>query len=139
MNKNHPIFRVYSRTHKKYIKNGILANNIETGEWVSSSIETGGLIKGEVILEQFTGLIDKNGKKIFEGDIIKTYWYDELANWDDLNKLKTILPVTYDTRTAQFMARKDLFECFAFYAHENCQLTEAEVIGNIHENPELLK
>lgn len=74
---------------------------------------------------QYTGLTDKNGKKIFEGDIVKY--------GDTINK------VVFEQRngTAYFGVVMDDTETWSF-----CHLTSAEgmeVIGNIHDNPELLE
>lgn len=77
---------------------------------------------------QYTGLTDKNGNKIFEGDIIKIYLYDDirLANYEIGN-------IKYDETKARYI----------FCTEDGCysidNSNEYEVIGNIHDNPELLK
>ena len=71
---------------------------------------------------QFTGLTDKNGKKIFEGDICqhRSYYSDNIV----------ISVVTYTD--GQFLAMAD--ENSGFNLSD-----KLEIIGNIHDNPELLK
>ena len=78
---------------------------------------------------QFTGLTDKNGKKIFEGDIIIFNRGRNLPN----TKPRP-LPVFWDERNAQFT----LYES-PFAVLQKDMMHECEVIGNIHDNPELLK
>lgn len=72
---------------------------------------------------QFTGLTDKNGEKIFEGDIV-----------DILTENEEIGVVAYDD--GGFLVNADGF-CVDF--HSNINGTDLEVIGNIHDNPEFLK
>ena len=84
----------------------------------------------EVIPEtvgQYTGLTDKNGKKIFEGDIVKSCEYDDVyfvKYFDDKNY------PAFDC-----VPDVPLCECngLSFLVNtEGC-----EIIGNIHDNPEL--
>jgi hypothetical protein len=79
----------------------------------------------ELELMQFTGLKDKNGKEIYEGDILRL---DEHPNWS----VKNIIGVV------------EWEECGSWNLHGLEKLPEPydeefEVIGNIHENSELLK
>ena len=75
-----------------------------------------------IILEtvgQYTGLTDKNGTKIFEGDIVKHY--------------SSVYEISYIKKYTRFAGR-DGSCIFAGIPLEN-----TEVIGNIHDNPELFE
>lgn len=73
---------------------------------------------------QYTGLTDKNGKNIFEGDIVKRHWFDR----------DCIYRIDYDNGLAAFIGQRD-----ASYTTFDYDAAEFEVIGNIYENPELLR
>ena len=83
---------------------------------------------------QFTGLTDKNGKKIFEGDIVAQNWYDHNEPEDD--SFGEVVFCEYDCSFSVMDVDKDgivpLGKCHAYH-------WECEVIGNIHDNPELLE
>lgn len=91
--------------------------------------------KYEVIPEtvrQFTGLTDKNGKKIFEGDIVR---YETI----DRNGYDGIYKVVFEDRNGcgYFgIAYSDIETCFFCYSVPASQM---EVIGNIYDSPELLR
>ena len=83
-----------------------------------------------IVVLQFTGLQDKNGKDIYEGDILKyNFPYD--------GRLKHISPVTYLETQASF-GIKDIYrnEIPLYRITANNYF---EVVGNIYENPELLE
>ena len=73
---------------------------------------------------QFTGFTDKNGKRIFEGDIIRK------TNEGRYPKI-----FTANIRT-DFHENEKVHYGPCEYCTESC---EYEIIGNIHDNPELLK
>ena len=83
---------------------------------------------------QYTGLKDKNGKRIFEGDIAAQNWYDHDEPSDD--SFGEVVFCEYDCSFSVMDIQKDgiipLGRCHAYH-------WEAEVIGNIHDNPELLE
>lgn len=93
---------------------------------------------------QCTGLKDKNGKLIFEGDIFK---YTSIAS----NEKITYGVVKYRTTYEQYRGhnpcgyviywqdnstRRTLRQDLPFWC---CSLSNAELCGNIHDNPELLR
>ena len=86
---------------------------------------------------QYTGLTDKKGKKIFEGDIVRgrhwtSYhnknieeWHSWRVDWSEKSGLITFV----DSPTT---------EC-KLSIHDFADFEEVEVVGNIYDNPELLE
>jgi uncharacterized phage protein (TIGR01671 family) len=101
------------------------------------------MIKGcwrpeEVIPEtigQYTGLTDKNDKKIFEGDIVK-YKNTDGIKFNGVG-LTVIGKVIYNEKTASFAVYgKDKFGAKNY---DYFPIKDVEIIGNIHDNLELPK
>lgn len=90
----------------------------------------------EVIPEtvgQYTGLTDKNGKKIFEGDIVK----EEDCVHNGEVQIYGRKWVVYFDKGVFFGWRKGYKSCGLSKFIPN--ISGIEIIGNIHDNPELLK
>ena len=80
---------------------------------------------------QYTGLKDKNGTKIFEGDIVQTNKFFLSVG------LNAKYVIEYDVEIACFIGtmQKGNVKHFTTFQNDSDQF---EVIGNIHDNPELL-
>lgn len=155
------------------------AQDISSNKWLFGDIrhhkndvcifEQGGN-KGEQVkpttVGQFTGLYDKNGKEIFEGDILK--WYeighsdhdvleppeDYIKEYMDVveflggtycvgrEEAPSLIPVEF--LTEEFQANEDDMFKWVYNTDEYPNITIddmyiCEVIGNIHDNPDLIK
>lgn len=111
----------------KTTRDGISTNNHLIGEdwdYVEVDLETMG---------QYTGIEDKNGVNVYEDDIVNILWYDEGSREPTVNNGI----VVWDHRKLAFALNSErgyfLFSELNIYSD-----ADIEVIGNIHENPELL-
>lgn len=107
---------VYSENVEPAIYFEVGKGSVKTFDFVFIKPETVG---------QYTGLKDKNGKKIFEGDIVHIDNYDE--GWDSVVDFKGgAFAIDVEGRDYDYTA-------IGWTEYE------AVVIGNIHDNPELLE
>lgn len=117
-------FRVWYKNTNKYAYNaengvatvdGKFTFNMGLGSFCESP--------DKYVVEQCTGLKDKNGKLIYEGDIVETH--------------------DYTTEHSQIVFDKGCYALkskdFAIYEHLSNYENECNIIGNIHKNPELLE
>lgn len=122
---------------------------IDNGEWaigdirfIGTRIEIGGgYISNEVdpkTVGQFTGLLDKNGKKIFEGDVVRCV--DETNNIEFVAAVEFGNPNYTESWGYQFKRISGDKPNLDILLWTETELPHVycEAIGNIHDNPELL-
>jgi uncharacterized phage protein (TIGR01671 family) len=132
-------FRAWNGAQMRFIEDGeillnhqgLLAPDEMYEEWTSRDWP----------LMQYTGLKDKNGKEIYEGDVIRWKYESDSPNSFQgvVEYADRIIKVGWehdDTRFVGFTIRCDDKGEEWFAAFPN--LKDIEIIGNIYENPELL-
>lgn len=130
-------FRAWDPTRKRMVYRGLFDKNwyyTERNDENGTNLAYGISQRDQVTLKtmQFTGLLDKNGKEIYEGDIVE---FDDLEYCGNLNKEKAEVIFDEGSSLVEFMdcnsgkSQEYLFTYNKYIA----------IIGNIYENPELLK
>jgi len=93
----------------------------------------------ECKLMQFTGLYDKNGKEIYEGDHIRVFGFITNPRTKDKIPYNATATVKYGENIACFLYLVDDSNVWSNFRYTKSDGLDYEVIGNIYENPELLK
>jgi len=96
-------------------EHGIVTNTAYIGSWEEVDPAT---------LGQFTGLLDKNGKEVYDRDIVPTKFGNREIFWDEKR-----FGFCY-TMPIMGQSTEGIFNIY--------NLNDPEVIGNIHDNPSLL-
>lgn len=123
-----PKFRAWSKTEK--IMSDVKKLDFWNGEIDARSFEETEI--EEVVLMQSTGLKDKNGKEIFEGDIVRNG-----TDVADIKRHPTLGFYTVVNGKEGFFGDGMSIDDFEEDAEEFSEIIE--IVGNIYENPELLK
>ncbi len=137
------MFSVYSIT---YLNGGVIISapghfiaDDESEVWVELKNDNNNEIKADLM--QYTGLKDKNGKEIYEGDIVRIHKFtQELGeNMGVIEGEKEFLAkIEFSMYGGIYLNSRENDSC-PLWEYENGFHEESiEVIGNIHENPELL-
>lgn len=127
------LFRGKCLSCKKFKYGDLVHIDNETEINALSFFNSGGCCCDEVVhvdtdtVGQYTGLTDKNGVKIFEGDIIRT-----------AGNLERLFVVCWSDKSFQFVKKDAHFDDGTEYGIPNMRIFEYEVVGNIYDNPELL-
>jgi uncharacterized phage protein (TIGR01671 family) len=125
------LFRGKREDNGEWVYGGYMKNSRHNIVAIWAEKDDGTSYGHEVIPEtvgQFTGLIDKNGVKIFEGDIVKT------AVKIISGQAETVVHVFFSELCASFMLAGGIL-CGPEFIHKNGKYA---VIGNIHDTPDLL-
>ena len=120
-----PKFRAWLKKEQK------MDNYIDHISWLEDELYCIGdgityMVSAEdLVLMQSTGLVDKNGKEIFEGDIVKMAKdvYSELTYYEVVRH-----------RGGAYRLESNQHGCELWLRHTDC-----EVVGNVYENRELLE
>lgn len=112
---------------ERFIEGSLLSFQDIHGKRVYSIVSDAGMrndIQADT-LGEFTGLKDKSGTPIFEGDIVKCNEFVYKVAYDDKRFASFVL-----------IRKQDMFR---HYFGEAMDASACEIIGNVYDNPELLK
>lgn len=91
-------------------------------------------VTGDFSLMQFTGLKDKNGKEIYEGDVVRAFDYD--MNPNDPVIIGTVI---FDEARAAWCIHYGPLDTGDTELAWDMGISEYEIIGNIYEDPKLIE
>ena len=115
-------FRIWDKKEKTMFLSPIEIEHL--GSWFDAHLSGAIADTGNKIVMQYTGLKDKNGKKIFEGDITNHHSHKTTVAWQWSENYNQICGVEADG-THRF-----------YFSIDSVNL---EIIGNIYGNPKLLE
>lgn len=119
-------FRAWDKEFKEMVQVDAL---VFEEQIIKATYKNGNVVKEDLknyVLMQSTWLTDKNGKEIFEGDVLKV---TDKHSWLEV--------VSFSEKKAMFVSKESGFPESPLWELFNTVLFEIEIIGNIYENPEL--
>lgn len=125
-----PKYRAWDEEFKEMVQVDALVFDEQI---IKATYKNGNVVKEDLknyVLMQSTGMLDKNWREIFEGDILKV---TNLSSWLEVvsfNKDKAMFVSKETNRKVEETPLYDLF---------NTDIFEVEIIGNTHTNPELVE
>lgn len=124
-------FRVWNKRKKRYDERYVIGSNGWAYELVDVGNEWYDLIPNEeVAIEQCTGLTDKNGKLIYEGDIVVGSWSTKLiVFWDVISSSFRVNPFEDKCGDREI----HYYTVIATPRDGSIKCINYEVVGNIHE------
>lgn len=122
-------FRAKRLNDGEWVDGFILFNHDKSEAVIAKSFDTESVCENVIpdTVSQFTGYLDLNDKRIYEGDIVKFTAHDALGN--ELGGQQGVVKFKFGR---YLIGGYDMYDILL-------NDEEAEVIGNIHDNPELLK
>lgn len=123
-----PRYRAWDKEFKEMVQVDAL---VFDGQIIKATYKNGNVVKEDLknyVLMQSTGLRDKNGKEIFEGDVLKV---TNLSSWLEVVSFNEDKAMFVSKETKRKVEETPLYDLF------NTDIFEVEIIGNIYTNPEL--
>lgn len=123
-----PRFRAWDKEFKEMVQVDALVFDEQI---IKATYKNGNVVKEDLknyVLMQSTGLRDKNGKEIFEGDVLKV---TNLSSWLEVVSFNEDKAMFVSKETKRKVEETPLYDLF------NTDIFEVEIIGNIHTNPKL--